>query len=100
MDWINVKDFLPNTLPYLNRWPYYPYDDYKFKVKITNGIEYYSYFKDGKWQITERNPKFIVEQWQPPKIIACRTAGQITISLFGFPLRKQKIVCSPVGMVM
>ena len=71
-NWIDITEYLPNTLPYLKSWPYtnYKLDEYKFKVRLTNGTTYHSYFTEGKWKITERNPKFIVKQWQPPTIRA------------------------------
>lgn len=68
--WIPVGDLLPDQWAKDFHYVINRVDGIKFKVLLSNGIQYYSYFQDGRWQITGRNPRLVVTHWVKPIFIA------------------------------
>lgn len=67
---ISVKDKLPSD--YADCWWLAPIKDIKFKILLQGGREFYSCFNfdSGQWVITEKNPKYVVIEWELPKVRA------------------------------
>jgi hypothetical protein len=68
--WVSVEDELPEQ--WYNHWAWScsKLEDFRFKIKLSDGKEFWSYWVDGGWKITKMNPKFVVTHWVKPFRIA------------------------------
>lgn len=44
----------------------HPLEEYRFRVQLSDGKLYWSYWINGGWRVTQLNPKFSVTHWVKP----------------------------------